>query len=124
MVMNRFSQIVSPDSRSKRSVKERAMGFQARLCFFFLLTFSITCLARKIPYGNERTLASEDFDDTQRVHRFPPPPGDDIDHMPRVLPFPPPPVTNVATLLSENEKPLFNVDYEGPHTHPPRPPHS
>jgi hypothetical protein len=25
---------------------------------------------------------------------------------------------------AESEKPLFNVDYEGPHTHPPRPPHS
>jgi hypothetical protein len=31
---------------------ERAMGFQAWLCFFFLLTFSITCgLALTIPYG-------------------------------------------------------------------------
>ncbi|XP_059431271.1 uncharacterized protein LOC132164732 [Corylus avellana] len=98
------------------------MGFQARLCLFFLLTFLITCFARKIPYGNGRSLASEKYDDFSRLRfRSPLPPTTNVKDVPIVLypppiynvtgrvPLPmvryspPPPVTNVATSLLGNE---------------------
>ncbi|KAE8039289.1 hypothetical protein FH972_011716 [Carpinus fangiana] len=56
------------------------MGFQARLCFFFFLTFAIMCFARETPLGGEKDLKNlgiEDYDE----------PGANPKHTP---PHPPP----------------------------------
>jgi Na+/citrate or Na+/malate symporter len=44
-------QIFQSFCKKKKKKKEREMGFQARLFFFFFLTFAITCFARETPSG-------------------------------------------------------------------------
>uniref|UniRef100_A0A2N9G4D8 Uncharacterized protein n=1 Tax=Fagus sylvatica TaxID=28930 RepID=A0A2N9G4D8_FAGSY len=84
------------------------MGFQASLCFFFLLAFAMMCFARNIPSENVAAFSTEDYG----------PPGPNPKHNPH----PPPnfPSENVAAFSTED----YGPPGPNPKHNPQPPPHS